>query len=216
MDWAFAIERNREPLLRIVATLFAMIGLTETGAVERLSRPLYRAVLGVLRPAESAVRRLIIVAARGMVVKPSPPRPAPAGLVISGKGQGRVSFQLFDPRQRFDERLWPPAAEALDLEPRIRFIDVAFDPRIPLFRQTQPAAAAPAPRDRMTPSMRGLCAAVSPPSSARWKTCRARPGASRAGGPGRSRRAVRGSKRRCASVRRRVTASGKPMRSMRS
>ena len=31
MDWAFAIERNREPLLRIVAALFAMIGLTEAG-----------------------------------------------------------------------------------------------------------------------------------------------------------------------------------------
>jgi len=59
MDWALAIERNRQPLLRIVAALFAMIGLTETGAVERLSRPVYRAVLGVLRPAEAAVRRLI-------------------------------------------------------------------------------------------------------------------------------------------------------------
>ena len=79
MDWAFAIERHREPLLRIVATLFAMIGLTETGAVERLSRPLYRAVLGVLRPAEAAVRRLIIVVARDIVVKPSPVRPAPDG-----------------------------------------------------------------------------------------------------------------------------------------
>ena len=95
MDWALAIERNREPLLRIVTTLFAMIGLTGTGAVERLSRPVYRAVLGVLRPAEAAVRRLIIVAARGLVVKPSPFRPAPAGLAIAGRGQGRMSFQLF-------------------------------------------------------------------------------------------------------------------------
>ena len=76
MDWALAIERNREPLLRIVATLFAMIGLAEGAAVERLSRPLYRAVLGVLRPAEAAVRRLIIVAAQGMVVKPRQRRPA--------------------------------------------------------------------------------------------------------------------------------------------
>jgi hypothetical protein len=68
MDKDRAIERNREPLLRIVAALFAMIGLTEAGAVERLSRPVYRAVLFVLRPAEAAVRRLIIVAARGMGV----------------------------------------------------------------------------------------------------------------------------------------------------
>ena len=71
MDWAFAIERHREPLLRIVVGLFAMIGLTESGAIERLSRPLYRLVLGILRPAESAVRRLIIVAARDIVVEPS-------------------------------------------------------------------------------------------------------------------------------------------------
>src|SRR5687768_4802994 len=102
MDWDRAIERNREPLLRIVAALFAMIGLIEAAAVERLSRPVYRAVLLVLRPAEAAVRRLIIVAARGMVVKPAPVRPAPAGLAITGKGQGRVSFRLFDPRRRFD------------------------------------------------------------------------------------------------------------------
>ena len=29
MDWDRAIERNREPLLRIVAALFAMIGLAK-------------------------------------------------------------------------------------------------------------------------------------------------------------------------------------------
>src|SRR5688500_14605921 len=140
MDWAFAIERNREPLLRIVAALFAMIGLTEAGQVERLSRPVYRAVLLVLRPAEAAMRRLIIVAARGMVVKPSPVRSAPAGLAISGKGQGRVSFQLFDPRQRFDSGRPTRSPRP---QPRIHLIEVAFDPRIPLFRQPQPAPAAP-------------------------------------------------------------------------
>ena len=154
MDWAFAIERNREPLLRIVAALFAMIGLTEAGQVERLSRPVYRAVLLVLRPAEAAVRRLIIVAARGMVVKPSPVRSAPAGLTISGKGQGRVSFQLFDPRRRFDggnNRQYPVS------QPRIRFIELAFDPRIPLFRQPQPAPAAPAAQEDDTVNAEPLC-----------------------------------------------------------
>jgi hypothetical protein len=156
MDWALAIERNREPLLRIVAALFAMIGLTETGAVERLSWPVYRAVLGVLRPAEAAVRRLIIVAARGIVVKPSPVRPAPAGFTISGKGGGRVSFQLFDPRQRFDEGNGRGYAGP-KLEPRIHIIDVGFDPRIPLFRQPQPAAPAPAPEEDDTVSAKPLC-----------------------------------------------------------
>src|SRR4029453_3479596 len=102
MGWAEAIESNRQPLLRIVAALIAMIGLGEGSTVERLSWPLFRAVLRVLRPAESAVRRLIVVAAHGIVVKLSPARPAPAGLQISGKGGGSVSFKLFDPRKRFD------------------------------------------------------------------------------------------------------------------
>ena len=72
MDWDFAIERHRLPLLRIVVGLFAEIGLTEGGTVERVSRPLYRIVLRILRTAESAVRRLIIVAARNIVVEPCP------------------------------------------------------------------------------------------------------------------------------------------------
>jgi hypothetical protein len=144
MDWTSAIDRHREPLLRIVLALFALIGLSEGGTVERLSRPLHRAVLRVLRPAEAAVRRLIIIAARDMVVTPRPARPAPAGLKISSKAKGRVSFQLFDPRQRCDgddgrhtQSPWP--------EPRIHFIDV--DPRSPLFRQPQPIAPARPPED---------------------------------------------------------------------
>ena len=60
MNWALAIERNRLPLLRIVAVLFGMIGLGPSASVERIARPLHRAVLAVLRPAEAAVRRLIV------------------------------------------------------------------------------------------------------------------------------------------------------------
>ena len=147
MDWALAIERNRQPLLRIVAVLCGLIGLGGGGAVARLSRPVYRAVLVVLRPAEAAVRRLIVVAARGILVKPQARRPAPRGRIISsGTGQGRVAFQLFDPPRilaRADERR-DAAAKG---EPRVRVIDVTFDPRIPLFRpspQTIPEAAAQA------------------------------------------------------------------------
>ena len=100
MDWALAIERNRQPLLRIVAVLCSMIGLGEGSFVARVSRPVHRAVLSVLRPAEAAVRRLIVVAARGIVVKPKTPRTAPAGRISSCRmRQGRVSFQLFDPRR---------------------------------------------------------------------------------------------------------------------
>ncbi len=86
MDWALAIDINKTALTRIVAGLIAMVGLAGGGMAERLSRPVYLAVVRVLRPAESAVRRLIIIAARGVVVKPSAARPMPAGLALAGKG----------------------------------------------------------------------------------------------------------------------------------
>ena len=68
MDWDHAIKRNSEVLAGIVETLFVMLGLVGEATVSRISWPAYRAVLRVLRPAESALRRLIVVAARGLVV----------------------------------------------------------------------------------------------------------------------------------------------------
>jgi hypothetical protein len=72
--------------------------------IGRIPHPLHRAVLRILRPAESAMRRLIVVAARGVVVKVAPSPPMPKGLKI-GKGSGNrlPSFQLFDPRKYFAE-----------------------------------------------------------------------------------------------------------------
>ena len=52
MDRNFAIERWRVPLLGHVLKLFAEIGLTEGGTVERVPKPVYRYVLGILRKAE--------------------------------------------------------------------------------------------------------------------------------------------------------------------
>jgi hypothetical protein len=91
MDWARAVEINRVALSRIVAELLAMVGLMSTVKMERL-----------LRPAESALRRLIVIAARGLVVQPSPKRPMPKGLVIVGNGSGRMAFRLFDQRKSFN------------------------------------------------------------------------------------------------------------------
>jgi hypothetical protein len=61
MDWQLAITRNTEALTRFIAALFALSGLVEGKTA--LPRPIYRAILLVLRPAESAVRRLIMIVA---------------------------------------------------------------------------------------------------------------------------------------------------------
>ena len=84
MDWDHAIKRNSEVLAGIVESLFMMLGLVGEATVSRISWPAYRAVLRVLRPAESALRRLIVVAARGLVVKPMVSRPRMAGVTCHG------------------------------------------------------------------------------------------------------------------------------------
>lgn len=85
MDWDLAIEINRAALKRIVAMLVAMAGFAGAAVVTPagqsddcgpllgggrrvLPRHLHRAVLRLLRPAESAARRLVIAAAREMLV----------------------------------------------------------------------------------------------------------------------------------------------------
>ncbi len=74
MDWPLAIDRNRQALMQIIAALFALAGLTLPGLSRRslgedgrraitLPRHLVRAILLILRPAESAARRLILILA---------------------------------------------------------------------------------------------------------------------------------------------------------
>ena len=111
-----AVERWRVPLLGIVMVLMDKIGLEEGVTVERLSKPLHRSVLRILRSAESAVRRLIFVAARNIVLEPrpkGPPRPrakvlnkAKATTAGEAKGEAkrRPSFKLFDPSKRQGRR----------------------------------------------------------------------------------------------------------------
>ncbi len=140
MDWARAIERNSEALKGIVEALFAMLGLAGEATVARIPQPLHSAVLRVLRPAESAVRRLIVIAARGLVVKPAPSRPMPAGLIGRGGGSKRPSFQLFDPRKNF---AGPRRRAFARIAPRIHFF--GSDPRVAALWPARPPAADPAP-----------------------------------------------------------------------
>ena len=88
MDWDLAIKRNSEALKEIIAGLFAMLELAGLATVARLPRSVHSAVLRVLRPAESAVRRLIVIAARGLVVKLAPSRPVSPPKPAKPIGQG--------------------------------------------------------------------------------------------------------------------------------
>jgi hypothetical protein len=144
MDWDLAIKRNSKALKGIIDVLFALLGLDGTEAASRIPRSLHSAVLGVLRPAESALRRLIVIAARGVVVKLAPSRPMPSGKVI-GKGSGNSppSFQLFDPRKRLKP---VRAMKFTRMVPRIHF----FGPDlrvVALFPAPRPVVEPPPPPD---------------------------------------------------------------------
>lgn len=102
MDWYQVIDRNEAALRRIVA---ALVSMARPGRAT-LPRVVHRAVLALLRPAEAAARRLIIVLARDIVVTPAPARarkPARAPTVLgNGVGTGillprRAAFGIAAP-----------------------------------------------------------------------------------------------------------------------
>jgi len=141
MDWDLAIKRKSEALRDIIETLFALLGLDGADAASRIPRSLHS---GVLRPAESAVRRLIVIAARGLVVKVTPSRPMPKGQKIrKGEGSRYPSFQLYDTRKDFPE-LRQPRVKYAKHPPRILFFGP--DSRVDDLWPGRPPIAAPAPR----------------------------------------------------------------------
>ena len=121
MDWEHAIKRNSEVLAGIVETLIVMLGLVGDATVSRIPWPAYRAVLRVLRPAESALRRLIVVAARNIVIAPVASRPKTARAIKPSKrGTSRPSFELFDPQPRI---VLPRRKRTPRAVPRIHFFN---------------------------------------------------------------------------------------------
>ncbi len=113
MDWNRAIERNSEALDKIVAALFAMLvtspdlprrSLGEGGRAEfTLPYRLFCAILHILRPAESALRRLIVIAARGLVLKHrTAHQTLPNFPAFAATNPSRIpSFALLDPLKHF-------------------------------------------------------------------------------------------------------------------
>ena len=160
MDWDLVIKRNSEALKGIIAELFAMLELAGLATVARLPRSAHSAVLRVLRPAESAVRRLIVIAARGLVVKLAPSRPVPppkpAKPTAKGVGSSRPpSFQLFDPRKRSKP---VRAMKSTRLVPYIGFLPPPPDPTVAAIFAAR-AARAPLPAAPPPPPSDGLASA---------------------------------------------------------
>ncbi len=86
MDPYGNIEDRRQALVGILAALVAMAGLilrphpevlAEGGPRRTMPRALRNAVLRLLRPAESAARRLVVALAQGLTVTLPPRRPKP-------------------------------------------------------------------------------------------------------------------------------------------
>ena len=165
IDWDSALSRNRLGLAAIVASLVALAGWAERPApgAAMLPRPLRLLILRLLRPAESAVRRLILVAARGLTVEApalkapmgAPARPKPALAVWQGKTMpvGRIAalvaagvaspyaLPLRPPARTmafplFDpsKRFRPAGRRAASSAPRVAFLDR------PLMPLPQPAS----------------------------------------------------------------------------
>ena len=115
MDYVLAIRRNRDQLRTIVLALFALARMRVGGSLFSLPRSTFAAIMLVLRPAESCVRRLIVIAARNLTLKPRLPRdfiilgPRPKD-PVSTMPDGIIrprAFKLFDPLKSFDpESFW--------------------------------------------------------------------------------------------------------------
>ncbi|MEM5502118.1 hypothetical protein WNY59_11000 [Ahrensia kielensis] len=130
MDWQAAINLNRDALLRVLGTLLAIV-------TPHLSRQSRSAILRVLRPAESAARRLIVIAAK--LYKEAQRKPA--SMAQSNRLPNFAAFKptaktprfkLFDPRKRLIEFQKPK--QISKFMPRISVIGVSN----PLFYKTRP------------------------------------------------------------------------------
>ncbi len=120
MDWGLAIHRNRTALLAVVAAIGALLqGAGVRDGAGMIARKLHNAALALLRPAESAARRLILLMARGLVL----PARRPPALAFAAAGRRAPpadrapAFRLFDRTKRLSRvvKAAPPAGI-----PRIR------------------------------------------------------------------------------------------------
>jgi hypothetical protein len=155
-DLAPAIERNRDALIGIVASLFAMLDVVDGTILERIPKPLSNAVLRILRPAESAAaRRLIVLMARGLVVELPKPRNKTEGKSTNkGTDSTRTpraprtpAFKLTD-RQ---EPAIPPPSKRKRPRPAPRISVLGLDPTVAALFANRAAMAKPEPEPPQEP-----------------------------------------------------------------
>ncbi len=127
-NWDEMVEANREKLIGLLAGLFVLLG---SGG--RVTRVVWRQVLARLVPMESALRRLICVAARDLTVEVGPAR---AGSKATGKRQGAADRAVF------------ALTDALrDPDPKPRSVPKAKEPRILSLDEWVPRESAKEPAD---------------------------------------------------------------------
>ena len=106
MDWTLALDRNKRVLLRLVMGMMALAGRSEGQPVARVSRTTSLRILRLLRPAESALRRLILIAEYVLDIPETEPtgtrtRAKSAAKAKSSDASGKraPAFGLLDPRK---------------------------------------------------------------------------------------------------------------------
>jgi hypothetical protein len=102
MDWPFAITRQRTALIAIIVALMKSVGLVDGGVLTTLPFYLYRKALAIIRPAEAAVRRLIMMAAydmelRGVKLRQALPIVGRHRTAFPNATNFAPSFNLIDP-----------------------------------------------------------------------------------------------------------------------
>lgn len=165
MIWSTAriVEQSRLALVRLVAGLFAFAGIVPNGeGVAVLPRTVRSAIWLVLRPAESAARRLIFVEARNVAVseddvpaaRPQNTRNAARQNETAKKRGTRLPrFRLIDPRKFIEElhpdRRPPKARSKPSTEPQLQVRVAGFDGQPDFVIWSEPKAA-PEPDDLVT------------------------------------------------------------------
>lgn len=132
MNWTLAIEHNRAALLGLLAKLFALVDASNDESPNTLPRHVRATILHFLRPAESAVLRLIIVTAYVLGIKAKPCENAAKRRTSDqrtrrGDGKRVPAFPLFDKRRRRNKNT-NRRSKKPSTEPTIHSFDEPFVP----------------------------------------------------------------------------------------